>query len=165
MRDGISNPDEASFSFQNWPFYWLARANGAYLQNMETALRELGLDIPRWRVLMTLHHLGCASVSMLAEHAIAKLPTMMRIVQRMQSDGLVSCRTSDRDARVTEVMLTEQGRAAGHGAWQVAAAVYHRAFHRLSRAETNALNRLLQKVSANLAAEIGRPAIEKETGS
>ncbi|WP_044562890.1 MarR family winged helix-turn-helix transcriptional regulator [Azospirillum sp. B4] len=140
-----------TFTFRTWPFYWLARAAGRYLQNMEFALKPAGLDIPQWRVLMTLHEEGCQSVSEIADHAIAKLSTMTKIVQRMQADGLVVCRPRDTDARVTEVLLTPAGQEAGARAWETASKVYQRAFHNMSDREIETLNRLLIKVAENLS--------------
>lgn len=143
-------PGLPGFSFQTWPFYWLTKASGGYLQLMENALKREGLDIPRWRVLMVLHQETRASVSEIAEHAIAKLPTMTKIVQRMQADGLVVVRPRPSDGRVTEVSLTPAGEAAGSLAWTVASRVYGRAFRHMSKSETQTLNRLLEKLAVSL---------------
>lgn len=116
------------FHIAEWPFYWLARATGRYLQEMETALKPLGLDVPRWRTLMVLSEFDPASVSEIADHAIVKLSTMTRIVQRMAEDGLVRLDTRTSDARVTEVSLTAHGKIAARDAWVEADRLYHRAF-------------------------------------
>ena len=139
------------FTFRTWPFYWLARAGGRYLLAMEAELRPIGLDIPRWRVLMSLHEERCLSVSEIAGYAIAKLPTMTKIVQRMDAEGLVACRASASDGRVTEVVLTETGREAGRQAWAAANRVYARAFGGASERQVATLNRLLRQIAENLA--------------
>jgi DNA-binding MarR family transcriptional regulator len=139
-----------AFTFRNWPFYWLARADGRYLQAMEMELQPLGLDVPRWRVLMTLHEDKCLSVSEIAGYAIIKLSTMTKIVQRMQADGLVVCRASSADRRVTEVLLTDAGYEAGRRAWQAADRVYKRAFRSMTPRRIRLLNEMLQEVSENL---------------
>ncbi|WP_157218089.1 MarR family winged helix-turn-helix transcriptional regulator [Flavisphingomonas formosensis] len=144
---------EGDFSFRTWPFYWLTRASGRYLQNMEEALRPIGLDIPRWRVLMVLHEEECASVSEIADHAISKLSTMTKIVQRMQADGLVICRPRASDARVTEVLLTEAGKKAGEKAWQAANGVYSQAFKSMRKSDIGTLNRLLEQLATKLAGD------------
>ena len=79
--------DAAEFEREAWPFYWLTRATARYLIRLETALKPAGLDVPRWRVLMSLQGQDRASVSELAEHAIVKLPTMTKIVHRPASAG------------------------------------------------------------------------------
>lgn len=159
---GLSKPssDESDqdgldgFSFRTWPFYWLTRASGRYLQAMETALKRAGLDVPRWRVLMVLHEEGCASVSEIADHAISKLPTMTKIVQRMQADGLVMLRPRSSDGRVTEVLLTPTGEAAAERAWQIADRIFGRAFARMSKTETATLTKLLMKLASTLADDL-----------
>jgi len=141
---------EAHFSYKTWPFYWLARASGRYLRGMEEALKPLGLDMPQWRVLMTLHEDRVASVSEIAEHSSAKLPTMTKIIKRMQADGLVECGNRAGDARVTDVCLTASGEVAGREAWEAANSLYQRAFRGMSASDLRTLTRLLCKVAENL---------------
>ena len=44
--------DGREFEATEWPFYWLTHANGVYLSRLEARLKKVGLDVPRWRVLM-----------------------------------------------------------------------------------------------------------------
>lgn len=138
------------FDIERWPFYWLTRFTGRYLHEMEIALKALGLDIPRWRVLMSLRGDKVLSVSEIADNAIVKLPTMTRIIQRMQIDGLVRSRQSASDRRVTEVELTDAGRLAGQQAWGIADAIYSRTFGKIPAEEVTRLNRTLRTLNRNL---------------
>lgn len=138
------------FDIERWPFYWLTRFTGRYLHEMEIALKALGLDIPRWRVLMSLRGDKVLSVSEIADNAIVKLPTMTRIVQRMQIDGLVRSRQSASDRRVTEVELTDAGRLAGQQAWGIADAIYSRTFGKIPAEEVMRLNRTMRTLNRNL---------------
>lgn len=147
-----SEPDDAdAFQMERWPFYWLTRFTGSYLHRIELALKNIGLDVPRWRVLMSLRGREVLSVSEIADHAIVKLPTMTKIIQRMQADGLVVSQQSAADGRVTEVRLTSAGREAGEQAWAVANRIYRRAFEDVGAEEVSALNQLLQRMTTNLA--------------
>lgn len=141
----------ADFRMEEWPFYWLTRFTGRYLRQMELALKPIGLDVPRWRVLMILRTDQAQSVGELADHAIVKLPTMTKIVQRMQADDLVSCRQSELDGRVTQVTLTEAGRVAGQAAWEAANRIYRQAFEDVSPKEVATLNRLLRTITRSMA--------------
>lgn len=145
-----SKPPAIPFSFRNWPFYWLARANGRYIAKMEEELGALGLDVPRWRVLMILHEEDCLSVSTLADYAIVKLSTMTRIVQRMQKEGYVICRPRANDGRVTEVLLTPSGRDTSKLAWKAANGVYERAFDAMGDEKKAQLMALLRELAENL---------------
>lgn len=144
-------PGSPDFNMEEWPFYWLTRFTGRYLRHMESALKPIGLDVPRWRVLMILRNKDVLSVSEIADHAIVKLPTMTKIVQRMQADNLVDCRQSQADGRVTEVSLTQAGAEAGEKAWAAANRIYERAFEDLSRKDVATLNRLLRTITRSLA--------------
>jgi len=140
-----SQEGEGSFELQAWPFYWLTRAYGAYISKLEDELRDVELDIPRWRVLMLLEGQRARSVSYLSEEAITKLSTMTRIVGRMQDDGLVETRPRATDARVTEVLLTKHGRRARVLAWQKAGSIYEKVFEPMSKTEVDEFRRLLKK--------------------
>lgn len=140
------------FNYRSWPFYWLARVGGRYRSRMEDMLRPSGLDMPRWRVLMTLHHDRIASVSEIAAHSSEKLPTMTRIIQRMEADGLIRRQPRPGKERVMEVVLTPQGESAGEEAWQCADTLYDRAFAGMDASEIEQLTRLLERVAENLKA-------------
>lgn len=146
----MSGSKERDISYRSWPFYWLARAGGRYRVRMEEMLRPTGLDMPRWRVLMTLHQDRVASVSEIAAHAIEKLPTMTKIIQRMEIDGLVRRQPRAGKERVMEVVLTDQGQLAGDDAWQSAVKLYEQAFAGLSTEEIERLTALLERVAENL---------------
>jgi len=143
--------EPADFQMEQWPFYWLTQFTGSYLRRIELGLKGIKLDVPRWRVLMTLRGREVLSVSEIAVHAIVKLPTMTKIIQRMQADGLVISQQSAADGRVTEVVLTDAGREAGERAWAVANRIYRRAFEGVTKEEVEALNALMRRMSANLA--------------
>ncbi len=160
MQDGIdqkpmhqysfSGKETDNFDLQEWPFYWLTRANGQYLSTMAEVLKSVELDIPRWRVLMLLEPNQARSVSYLAREAISKVSTMTRIVQRMEQDMLVETRPQEADARVTEVLLTGNGRRARQLAWQQADSVYSHAFRDIPQETILQLNQMLSKLASNL---------------
>lgn len=150
----MSRTREPSITYRSWPFYWLARAGGRYRARMEEILRPTGLDMPRWRVLMALHQDRVASVSEIAAHTIEKLPTMTKIIQRMEVDGLVLRQPRPGKERVMEVVLTDQGQIAGDEAWRSAAKLYEQAFAGMNAAEIDHLNALLKRVAENLSGPV-----------
>lgn len=144
--------DELSpeFSRQNWPFYWLSQVVGRYQEQIEPQLKEISLDLSRWRVLGTLDEGARSSVSELAEQAIVKLPTMMKIVQRMQADGLVTLSPKETDGRVTEVALTPKGLEARKSALAMVMELHDRTFQHFSKDEMSQLNTMLARIFAAL---------------
>jgi DNA-binding MarR family transcriptional regulator len=141
------------FKAQAWPFFWLTRSTALYLSRLERSLKKVGLDIARWRVLMCVGPEDAIGISEIADLAIVKLPTMMKIIQRMEADGMVNCRPREEDGRFTDVTLTEQGIAAREQAWAMAQKIYEKAFANISSAENAALNKSLSKIVASLEEE------------
>ena len=147
----IPLPGHDDFDLRKWPLYWLTQAYGSYIVNLESILKEIELDVPRWRVLMLLDGAKAQSMSYLATEAITKLSTMTKIVQRMQGDKLVETRPRASDQRVTEVVLTGNGRRARVLARQQVGQIYDRAFRDLSADDLQQLNRLLSTLHVNLS--------------
>lgn len=131
---------------RDWPFYWVSRVNARYAQALERRLKTVDLDMPRWRVLMSLQEDRYLSVSEIADFAVIKLNTATKIVQRMTADGMVTTRIAPRDARVTEVSLTAFGQQKLALAVKEADAIFAASFLNISAEELRALNATLEKV-------------------
>lgn len=131
---------------RDWPFYWISRVNARYVQVLEQRLKPINLDMPRWRVLMSLHEDEHLSVSQIAEFSVLKLNTATKIVQRMLADGLVVTRTSPADARATEVSLTPYGDRMRQLAMAEADSILAGSFLDIAPNDIATLNGLLQKV-------------------
>ncbi|WP_232494478.1 MarR family winged helix-turn-helix transcriptional regulator [Novosphingobium kaempferiae] len=144
------NSDGSEFDAREWPFFWLTHATGLYLSRLERGLKKVGLDIGRWRVLMCVQPGQALSVSEISELAIVKLPTMMKLIQRMEAEGLVSCEARATDGRVTDVSLTKDGLAARTRAWQTAGKIFSRVFTGDEGMDFDALNRQLRQVVVRL---------------
>src|SRR5437762_205980 len=103
------DPAHPQFRIVDWPFYLIARTARRYEMDMEDALQRIDMDLPSWRAIMWLHEHNPSSVSELAEHAVIRLSTMTRVVQRLEKRGLVRLARRAADARVTDVYLTPNG--------------------------------------------------------
>jgi MarR family transcriptional regulator, organic hydroperoxide resistance regulator len=145
-----ANPLDPDFEISGSPFYWLARVDGRYTLRMDAVLKRIGMDVPRWRVLMLLAEHSPASVSTLAEHAIIRMSTMTKIVHRMKAEGYVDTRVSATDGRVTEVLLMPKGRQAVKQVRAQAGRIFQQAFHDLSDSQLAGLNDVLRQIFQNL---------------
>lgn len=144
------NPGSENFHKEDFPFYWLARVHGRYQLALEKALKKIQLDIPRWRILFTLKEEGTCSISQIATHAVAKLPTVTKTVYRMKDEGLVETKVRSDDGRVTEVMLTEKGIEAISQIQCVTQDLFRDSFKGMTEAQINRLNGLLETLFHNL---------------
>ncbi|HIQ17679.1 MAG TPA: MarR family transcriptional regulator [Novosphingobium capsulatum] len=138
------------FATQEWPFYWLTRATGLYLSQLERALKTAGLDVARYRVLMCVRPGQARSITEIADLAIVKIPTMMKIIQRMQAEGLVQAAPRAGDGRFTDVSLTQAGMAARDTAWKMAHALYEQVFSGDAAPDRLTVNRELARIVAHL---------------
>ncbi|MCK9512363.1 MAG: MarR family winged helix-turn-helix transcriptional regulator [Pigmentiphaga sp.] len=144
------SPASQDFRKEAFPIYWVARLHGVYLQHLEFALRQVGLDVPTWRVLFILRENGTSSLSDVAEQAIAKLSTIAKTVRRMKAEGLVDTATARHDGRVTEVSLTAAGRDAIAASLSVTRPLFERSFQGMTPEQIQMLNQLLEGVFHNL---------------
>ncbi|WP_339691447.1 MarR family winged helix-turn-helix transcriptional regulator [Celeribacter baekdonensis] len=133
-----------------WPYFWINRVNAFYTRALEKRLKPLGVDAPRWRVLISLYQQDYMSVSEVADFSTLKLNTTTKIVQRMIADGLVETRVRPTDGRVTEVCLTEKGDDLRAKALNEVYRIRDESFHNVTPAEIKTLNAILGKITTDL---------------
>lgn len=149
-RRGRYDPASEDFRKEEFPFYWLARVHGRYSQAMEKVLKKIDMDIPRYRVLFILMENGESSISEISVHAIAKLPTITKIVYRMKDDGMVETGQSTSDGRVTQVSITEKGRETVQSIQKTTSELFARSYKGLTEAQIQKLNKTLELLYNNL---------------
>lgn len=145
------DPMQRAFEIQSWPFYHLARVTALYAQQMDASLKPLGVDVPRWRVLAILDKNGSCSITQLANEAVAKIPTMAKIIQRMIAENLVTAQPSAEDGRSTMVEIAPRGREIFVQVQDKVSRIGRQAFHDVGNDDIETLIRLSIKLYANLA--------------
>ena len=145
-----ANPLSPDFKLINWPFYHMNLAIRSYDTEMKRLLKALTLDVARWRILMIAHEHEPVSVGEVAGQAIMEPSTVTRAMQRLQQDGLITITTRSSDQRVSEAMLTPEGRVAMERVLKAASRVYEQAFAAFDPAEIAMLNGLLTRVHTAL---------------
>ncbi len=144
------DPGTTAFQVDRYPFFLINRLASRYNATIEPRLRDIGLDIPNWRVLMILGEHAPRGVRDIAEAAVIPLSTMTRIVQRMAAAGLVTLTPSEADARVTMVALTATGESKLAEARQATSPIYQQVITGLSARDFDRLLTLLDRVYRNL---------------
>ncbi|WP_441865382.1 MarR family winged helix-turn-helix transcriptional regulator [Phaeovulum sp. W22_SRMD_FR3] len=134
----------------DWPFYWISRVNARYVQALERRLKPIGIDVPRWRVLISLWEEQYLSISEIAELSTMRLNTTTKVVQRMITDELVTTRVRPTDGRVTEACLTEKGDRLRALALVEAQSILQDSFGEITAEERVLLNNVLGRVFARL---------------
>lgn len=145
-----TSPAHPDFRLATYPFYRVTRIAGLYAQCLDHELKPRGMDQPRSRVLMLLSEHSPSAMGELAEKTVMKLPTLLKLVQRMADEGLVRHGPRPTDQRVTEVSITPKGRQALRAIRRVAAQVYEQVISDFSAREVEALNSLLGELEEDL---------------
>ncbi|WP_434694903.1 MarR family transcriptional regulator [Pseudomonas sp. Z1-14] len=136
---------------ESWPYFWIHRVNSFYSRAIEKRLKSLGVDDPRWRVMMTLYETEYMSVSEIAEFTTLRLNTVTKIIQRMISDQLVMTRVRPSDRRVTDVCLTKRGEELRAKAMIEVMRIRDESFFTSSPEELRLINKTLEKIANQLS--------------
>lgn len=88
----------------------LGRASMAISEEFHEDTRRYRMPIPHWRILACLSGNLGMSLTELSELTLISQPTVTRLVQRLESKGLIVKSTDGRDRRALKVKLTARGR-------------------------------------------------------
>ena len=136
---------------------WSAQENLGYLLNrsarlmaneLAERLRPAGVAIGQWSVLLFLWARDGLSQAELSRLVAIEPPTMVRTIDRMVRDGLVTRMPDSADGRLSRIHLTERGRSLRDELVPLAKAVNDATLQRLTASEGRTLRRLLTKVLA-----------------
>ena len=145
-------PSEADCRFADFPFYWLLKLGGCYIQSMEVELKKLDLNITNWRIFLILREEPEEiSVSDIANRALGRLPTIAKSISKMGDRGLVKLRRSDTDARVLLVSITPKGLALLDKSIERTSATIAQALDGVCHEEIRQSNSLMKKLIDNLS--------------
>ena len=109
-------------------------------------IRPAGVAIGQWVVLLFLWARDGMTQAELSRVVAIEPPTMVRTIDRMARDGLVSRALDPDDGRLSRIYLTERGRSLRDELVPLAMAVNDAILQRLTVNEGRTLRRLLTKV-------------------
>lgn len=126
--------------------YLVNRVARSMAHQLAEELRPAGVGIGQWPVLLFLWTRDGMSQVELARVAAIEPPTVVRTIDRMVRDMLVTRVPDPDDGRVTRIYLTERGRSLRDELVPKAAAVNARNLSRMTQSEGRTLRRLLDKL-------------------
>lgn len=88
----------------------LYRALDAVMPGFRAIFNEFGLTEQQWRVLRVLSEQPEVALNALAELTLIPAPSLVGVVDRLEANGLITRRRSERDRRVVYVVATQAGR-------------------------------------------------------
>ena len=144
---GHSSSDPRNeFTIDNSLGYLVNRAARRLANDLAEELRPLGVGVGQWAVLMFLWSRDGMSQAELSRLVAIEPPTMVRTLDRMVRDGIVTREPDPRDRRVTRIHLTPRGRSLRDQLVPRAVAVNQAAEADLTAQESATLRRLLAKL-------------------
>jgi DNA-binding MarR family transcriptional regulator len=139
-------PRKNEFVIEESLGYLLNRVARSFAQQLGDELRPHGVGIGQWAVLLFLWARDGISQAELSRVVAIEPPTMVRTIDRMVRDGLVTRTPDPSDGRVSRIHLTDRGRALRDDLVPKAIAVNEANLARLTAAEGRTLHRLLRKL-------------------
>lgn len=116
----------------------------------DTVLRELDLTYVHFRVLQYLYQHDGVMIGQLATAIVVRQPVLSRVVDQMQSRGLVERRADPEDSRRMRVYLTEEGRERFQHAWPRAHDLLERSLQGFDDKDRDLFLELLHKMAGNV---------------
>ena len=87
----------------------LYRALDAVMPRFREIFKEFGMTEQQWRVLRVLSEVDAIPLGQLAEVTLIPAPSLVGVVDRLQTGGLVERRPAQGDRRVVLVQITQVG--------------------------------------------------------
>lgn len=144
-------PTSEDFNLEHFPYYWVTQVHAQYVQNVEHVLKKYGLDNSRRRILLALKSKPNASVSDLSEMVVSKMSTTTKIVYRLKDEKLVDTYSCEDDARITRVILTEEGEKMFYKINDLTNVVLEQSFEGLTPLQIEKMMECLKHIFKNLA--------------
>jgi DNA-binding MarR family transcriptional regulator len=156
----ILGPAEQGFVLEDYILYNLVRTAATYNEEMAKALKSFRLDTMKWRILMLLKDKSPSSVGELARRSVTKMPTLTRMLIRMEEDGLVIRQALEGDRRVVQVTMTPKAVTTLRAVQAIGQRVFERALEGVDASEAASVTDVLRRVRSNL----DRSPYERATG-
>ena len=144
-------PTSEDFNLEHFPYYWVTQVHAQYVQNVDHVLKKYGLDNSRRRILLALKSKPNASVSDLSEMVVSKMSTTTKIVCRLKDEKLVDTYSCEDDARITRVILTEEGEKMFYKINDLTNVVLEQSFEGLTPLQIEKMMECLKHIFKNLA--------------
>jgi DNA-binding MarR family transcriptional regulator len=141
-------PGPRTFVIEESLGYLVNRAARAFAAQLAEELRTFDVGIGQWAVLLHLWSRDGVTQAQLARRVAIEQPTIVRTIDRMERDGLVTRAADPNDRRVSRITLTERGWALRDQLIPLADGVNRAATATLSEEEVATLRRLLANVVA-----------------
>lgn len=131
--------------------YLIYRITGHLNRKLRKNLKRSGINLARWRVLAVLQNHGALNIGQIAEHTLIEQPTVSRVVDQLQREGLAVRESSGVDSRFVHVLLTDMGKSAFKKIYPIAVRHQEQALLGFDEEEIKTLTGFLERIQANIS--------------
>jgi DNA-binding MarR family transcriptional regulator len=144
LRSEIKQP-KAFRSMEAEAFLNILRTSAALMGDLVELLRPHELTQPQYNVLRILRGAGADGLQRgeVAERMVTREPDITRLLDRMETRGVVRRERGDEDRRVVRVRITPEGLRIVNGLDDAVAAMHGRQLGHLKQEQLRTLNELL----------------------
>jgi DNA-binding MarR family transcriptional regulator len=139
-------PEARTFVIEDSLGYLVNRVARLMARDLAERLRPAGVAIGQWAVLLVLWARDGMTQAELSREVAIEPPTVVRTIDRMVRDGLVTRAPDPDDGRLSRIYLTERARSLRDELVPLAAAVNGEILNGLTASEARTLRRLLTKL-------------------
>ena len=132
--------------------FLLKEVSRRYVLRFEQRAQQMSLTLPTCKVLAYLERHEGISQARLAELTSIEPMAMVRLLDRMQADGLVERRPDPVDRRARSLYLTAKSKPTLDEIWRLAALTRAEAFAGIGQSERDAFLDVLARLDRNLSA-------------
>src|ERR1700733_1474893 len=136
--------------------FLLKEVTRRYVLRFEVRAREISLNLAQTKTLTRLEKNEGVSQARLAELAEVDPMTMVRILDRMESDGLLERRPDPADRRARCLYLTAKAKPVLNEIWRLSEEVREELFAGVSKADRQLFMSVLERIHDNIATLEGK---------
>ncbi|WP_342641847.1 MarR family winged helix-turn-helix transcriptional regulator [Rhodoligotrophos ferricapiens] len=131
----------------------------------DSLIRTHGLTLSRARLLLLLSKAGAVNQTELAGLLELETPTVVRLLDKLQQQGLILRQPVEGDRRAKQVMLTKNARSQVAEVDHAASQMRHLALRDIAEADLVVASRVLDQVIRNIEALTGNDLLPAENVS
>jgi MarR family transcriptional regulator, organic hydroperoxide resistance regulator len=158
-RDASAAPQ---YRIGDYPMHYFTAIQRQNQLNLGRALRACEVSVPVWRVLSTLSQRDGQTVGQIAAMAVLDRSGLGRLLEQMESAGLVERKSPPEDRRAVLISLTSAGRRRFASALPLVEAHYRRLLQGIAPHEFEALIGLLRRIKTNALMMSDNADLEQE---
>jgi DNA-binding MarR family transcriptional regulator len=159
----VAKPDgpvSSAYRILDYPLHYITAIQRQNQNNLAQVLKPLGLSVHEWRALSALAEKDGQTVTQIAEATVLDRTGLGRLLEQMETAGLVERMTAPEDGRAVLIRLAPGGKRRHAAAWPRVSAHYARLLNGIGDEDFKSLMQTLRRMKANALMMADLPEFE-----